>query len=262
MATYSWRTSAKAGRGKKRSTDELLEQARLAVKHTKKQAIEQKARHAESPYQKSRRIREGARVVLSNESPYTDAADNPKEGGPHSCVGTVLYVGGSIEVEWDNGISNHYHSGDLIAVKDNQKLQVTTGRVLSKADRTLSKAEEAYTGKFTVGTAVFLLPKFYSPQQSNPCIGSIHQCVGKVSKAMQREENREHISVNWANGARNSYTLVNEPGRICLVEVDDYKTLKQLLKDDPNLAFKAQFLNTGGLKGVVADHLSLVLEGN
>lgn len=257
---YSWEHTP-ATRGKVKKTDELIRRTGQAKKYVEKQRAEQPTLRVNPYYSKDRKIREGARVVLSDESPYTDSPENPREGGSYTCIGTVEYASARddvVEVVWDGGTGNTYVFDDLVVVednqKDNQRPRMTTGRILSKA-------EEAYTGKFIVGTAVYLLPKFYSPQQSNPCLGSKHQCVGKVSKAVRRSDNYEHIAVNWSNGARNGYTFVNEPSRVCLVEVDDYKALKQLLKNDPNFAFRVQLFNTSGIRGAVAEHLNVVLEG-
>ena len=59
-------------------------------------------------------LKKGTRVLLKQDTRYTPAPNNPKEGSEFVCVGTLQIIGpGHYSVNWDNGTSNGYVEGDL-----------------------------------------------------------------------------------------------------------------------------------------------------
>ena len=54
------------------------------------------------------------RVKLTHPDPsYRIGPGNPKVGTKYECEGVVEYVGGSVDVRWDNGHTNNYKEGEL-----------------------------------------------------------------------------------------------------------------------------------------------------
>ena len=63
-------------------------------------------------------LKQGDRVVFVNDHrikarAYNLGPSNPLVGTKYETVGTVISIGGSCEVRWDNGEKNGYIDGDL-----------------------------------------------------------------------------------------------------------------------------------------------------
>ncbi len=192
----------------------------------------------------------GVAVKLLPSSGYTDAPSNPKVGTQYECPGVVTGIHDPasdhpehrpVSVQWQNGEHNSYFFEDIGPSRKN---------VHPKA-----KERKKKKGKlFNIDNVVLLKPGFYPPGIENPSIGSDFQCSGLVIEA-HHKSSEVVLKIRWNNGMRNGYSVSykaeKKPELSSLVEIEDKETLKAMVMESPNLAYKLTKVNQKDDYGVL-----------